>query len=161
MRSPLKVPVFVAALSSLLGFTLPAIAQESRWGSPDEEAVKFIIAAAAKWSDAQCGPQAGLEDFIAEDFQGTFTSGQRYGQAEAVTTDPVKARLSRDCQIGEVRVRFFGDSVAIAYGAENRMRKDRDGKEAKRCQVWTDTWLKRNGRWQIVAAQDTVVVCPD
>ena len=64
-------------------------------------------AAAAKWSDAQCGPQAGLEDFIAEDFQGTFTSGQRYGQAEAVTTDPVKARLSRDCQIGEVRVRFF------------------------------------------------------
>jgi len=119
-----------------------------------------MIAAAAKWSDAQCSPQAGLQDFIADDFQGTFTSGQRYGKAEAVTTDTALASLSRDCQLGEVRVRFFGDSIAIAYGAETRMRKDRDGKEAKRCQVWTDTWLKRNGRWQIVAAQDTVVACP-
>jgi len=22
--------------------------------------------------------------------------------------------------------------------------------------VWTDTWLKRNGRWQIVAAEDLI-----
>jgi len=161
MGSSLKLLLYVVALSFLIGFTSPAVAQESRWGSPDEETVKFMIAAAAKWSDAQCSPQAGLEDFIADDFRGTFTSGQRFGKAEAVTTDPVKARLSRDCQLGEVEVRFFGDSVAIAYGAENRMRKDQDGNEAKRCQVWTDTWLKRNGRWQIVAAQDNVVACPE
>jgi hypothetical protein len=69
-------------------------------------------------------------------------------------------KLSSDCQLGEVRVRFFGDSMAIAYGAENRIRKDNDGKEAKRCQVWTDTWPRRNGRWQIVAAHDTVIPCP-
>jgi hypothetical protein len=50
-------------------------------------------------------------------------------------------------------VRFFGDSIAIAYGAESRIRKAEDGKEARRSQVWTDTWLKRNGQWQIVAAQ--------
>ena len=160
MRLSPKSPAFVIASSFLIGFTSPAVAQESRWGSPDEETVRFMIAAAEKWSDAQCSPQEGLQDFIADDFQGTFTSGQRFGKAEAVTTDPVKARLSRDCQLGEVEVRFFGDSVAIAYGAENRMRKDQDGKEAKRCQVWTDTWLKRNGQWQIIAAQDNVVACP-
>jgi hypothetical protein len=151
----------MVVLPFLLGFTLPAIAQESRWGSPDEETVKFMIAAAAKWSDAQCSPQRGLEEIIADDFQGTFTSGQRFGKAEAVVTDSEKAKLSRDCQIGEVSVRFFGDSVAIAYGAESRMRKSQDGKEAKRCQVWTDTWLKRKGRWQIVAAQDNVVACSE
>jgi len=161
MRSSPTFPVLVVASSLLIGVTPPAVAQESRWGSPDEETVRFMIAAAAKWSEAQCSPQAGLQDFIADDFQGTFTSGQRFGKAEAVTTDPAKARLSRDCQLGEVRVRFFGDAVAVAYGAESRMRKDRDGKEAKRCQVWTDTWLKRNGRWQIVAAQDTVVACSE
>jgi len=160
MRSSSKVLVFVVASSFLIGFASPVVAQESRWGSPDEDTVRFMIAAAAKWSDAQCSPQEGLQDFIADDFQGTFTSGQRFGKAEAVTTDPAKAKLSRDCQLGEVRVRFFGDSVAIAYGAENRMRKDQDGKEAKRCQVWTDTWIKRNGRWQIVASQDNVVACP-
>jgi len=160
MRSRSRVPVFVAAISFLIGCASPAIAQESRWGSPDEEVVRFMIAAAEKWSAAQCSPQEGLQDVIADDFQGTFTSGQRFGKAEAVTTDTAKARLSRDCQIGEVKVRFFGDSLAIAYGAESRMRKDLDGNEAKRCLVWTDTWLKRNARWQIVAAQDTVVACP-
>jgi len=67
--------------------------------------------------------------------------------------------MSRDCQLGEVKVRFFGDAIAIAYGAEHRIDKDSNGKEAKRCQVWTDTWLKRGGKWQIVAAQDTVIPC--
>ena len=159
MRAQSKVTFFVVAMPLLFGLSSPGIAQESRWGSPDEDDVKFMIASADKWSDAQCSPQEGLQDIIADDFQGTFTSGQRFGKIEAITTDPVKASLSRDCQLGEVRVRFFGDSFAIAYGAENRIRKDLEGKEAKRCQIWTDTWLKREGRWQIIASHDTVVAC--
>ena len=154
------IPVFVFALSLLGGSTSPSMAQESRWGAPDEDTVRFIIAAEAKWSSANCSPQPDLKDFIADDFQGTSTNGQRYGKDKAITTDPALAQLSRDCQLGEVKVRFFGGSIAIAYGAESRIRKDKDGQEAKRCQVWTDTWLKRNGRWQIVAAQDTVITCP-
>ena len=68
--------------------------------------------------------------------------------------------VARDCQLGEVKVRFFGDSIAIAYGSESRIRKPEGGNDARRCQVWTDTWLKRNGQWQIVSAQDTVISCP-
>jgi hypothetical protein len=40
------------------------------------------------------------------------------------------------------------------------LRKGKDGKEFLRCLVWTDTWLKRDGKWQIIAAQDVVVECP-
>jgi hypothetical protein len=160
MNSTSMISVFVLALSLLGGFTSPGIAQESRWGLPDEDTVKFIVAVEAKWSSSNCSPQSGLKDVIADDFQGTYTNGQRYGKDEAITTDTALAKLSRDCQLGEVKVRFFGDSIAIVYGAENRMRKDKDGRQAKRCQVWTDTWLKRNGQWQIVAAQDTVIRCP-
>jgi len=160
MKSASIIPVFALALSLLGGSISPGIAQESRWGSPDEDTVRFIIAVEAKWSSSNCSPQPDLKDFIADDFQGTYTNGQRYGKDKAITTDTALAMLSRDCQLGEVKVRFFGDSIAIVYGAENRIRKDKDGKEAKRCQVWTDTWLKRNGRWQIVAAQDTVIPCP-
>jgi len=151
------IPVFGLALSLLGGFTSPSVAQESRWGSPDEDTVKLITAVETKWASSACSPQPGLKDVIADDFQGTSTKGQRYGKEEAITTDTKS--LSRDCQLGEVRVRFFGDSIAIAYGAENRMVRDNDGKETKRCQVWTDTCLKRAGKWQIVAAQDTVVPC--
>src|SRR5436305_14971244 len=97
------------------------------------------------------------QDVFADDFQGTSPTGRRYGKEEAITTDTKS--LSRDCQLGEVKVRFFGDSIAIAYGAENSMIKDNNGKETKSCWVWTDTWLKRAGKWQIVAEQDHLVPC--
>ena len=126
-------------------------------GSADDPTVKFIITIEAKWASSSCSPQPELKDVIADDFQGTATDGHRYGKAEAIATDPKV--VARDCQLGQVKVRFFGDSIAIAYGAENRIRKAAGGKEARRCQVWTDTWLKRNGQWQIVAAQDTIIPC--
>jgi len=157
MKLASVIPIFALALSLLGGFSLPSVAQESRWGSPDEDTVKLITAIEAKWASSACSPQPELKDVIADDFQGTSTKGQRYGKEEAITTDTKS--LSRDCKLGEVKVRFFGDSIALAYGAENRMIKDNNDKETKRCQVWTDTWLKRAGKWQIVAAQDTIVPC--
>ena len=153
-----RTMLFIATISFFGCLTAPSIAQDSRWGSADDPTVKFMIAMEAKWASSSCSPQPDLKAVIADDFQGTATDGHRYSKADAIATDP--NALARDCQLGEVKVRFFGDSIAIAYGAENRIRKAADGKEAKRCQVWTDTWLKRNGQWQIVAAQDTVIPCP-
>jgi hypothetical protein len=151
------IPGCLLALFFLGGFASPSFAQESRWGSPGEETVKFIIAAEAKWANSACSPQPDLKDVIADDFQGTSPSGHRYDKAKAIATDTKS--LSRDCQLGEVKVRFFGDSIAIAYGAESAVSKTKDGKETKRCLIWTDTWLKRAGKWQIVAAQDTDIPC--
>jgi len=117
-----------------------------------------MIAAEAKWANSACGPQPDLKEVIADDFQGTSPSGRRYGKKEAITTD-TKA-IERDCQLGEVKVRFFGDSIALAYGEESAVAKAKDGKEEeKHCLIWTDTWLKRDGKWQIVAAQDTKIPC--
>ena len=139
------------------GFASPGVAQESRWGSSGEETVKFIVAAEAKWANSACSPQPDLKDVIADDFQGTSPSGRRYGKKDAIATDTKS--LSRDCQLGEVKVRFFGDSIALAYGAESAVSRTKDGKETKHCLIWTDTWLRRAGKWQIVAAQDTNIPC--
>src|SRR4030095_9437083 len=149
--------LFIAAISFLGCLTPPGIAQESRWGSPDDPTVKFIIAIEAKWASSACSPQPDLKTVIADDFQGTSPTGRRYGKDEAITTDTKS--LSRDCQLGAGKVKFFGDSIAIACGAESWIDKANDGKDTKRCQVWTDTWLKRAGKWQIVAAPHTIVPC--
>jgi len=150
--------ISASLLLFLGGFASPSFGQESRWGSPGEETVKLIIAAEAKWANSACSPQPDLKEVIADDFQGTSPSGRRYGKKEAITTD-TKA-IERDCQLGEVKVRFFGDSIALAYGEESAVAKAKDGKEEeKHCLIWTDTWLKRDGKWQIVAAQDTKIPC--
>ncbi len=157
MKFASMISVFLLTLLFLGGFASPSVGQESRWGSPGEETVKFIIAAETKWANSACSPQPDLKHVIADDFQGTSPSGRRYGKKDAISTD-LKS-LERDCQLGEVKVRFFGDSIAIAYGAESAVSKGKDGKEAKHCLIWTDTWLKRAGKWQIVAAQDTNIPC--
>ena len=54
------------------------------------------------------------------------------------------------------RVRFYGNTVAMIYGSETSVRKAKDGKEFERTLIWTDTWLKRNGKWQIIAVQDMI-----
>jgi hypothetical protein len=155
MKSTRLLPFFALAVFAVLA--PKGAAQASRWGAPEEDTVKYIIACEDKWSSSSCSPQPDMKLFIAEDFQGTSTSGGSYGKQEAIASDG--KYLARDCHLGEVKVRFFGEAIAIAYGAENRIVRSADGKESKRCQVWTDTWLKRGGKWEIVAAQDTIVPC--
>jgi Calcium/calmodulin dependent protein kinase II association domain len=54
----------------------------------------------------------------------------------------------------EVKVHFFGDAIAILYGTESATHTETDGRKHTVKLTWTDTWQKRNGIWQIVAAQD-------
>jgi hypothetical protein len=95
---------------------------------------------------------------LAEDFQGTGTGGERYNK-ESELRDEKGPHSAHGCALDDARVRFFGEDVAIIYGSEHAVGKDKTHPDAKQCQVWTDTWLKRNGKWQIAAAQDNKVDC--
>jgi hypothetical protein len=50
----------------------------------------------------------------------------------------------------EVKVHFFGDSMAILYGSARAVHTEADGRMHAVNLTWTNTWLKR----QVVAAQD-------
>jgi hypothetical protein len=152
-----RIALFVASVTFLGTVSASSHAQDARWGSADESTVKFMTASESKWANSACGAQSDLKTVIADDFQGTSTNGNRYPKADAVAVEAKPQ--ARDCRLDDIKVRFFGNSIAVAYGAESRMQKGQDGTEAKRCQVWTDTWLQRNGHWQIVSAQDTVIPC--
>ncbi|MGL1627241.1 hypothetical protein ACSTIF_00195, partial [Vibrio parahaemolyticus] len=61
--------------------------------------MKFIMASESKWANSACSKQPDLGTFVADDFQGTSTTGRRYPKADAIADDPVKQ--SRNCQLGE------------------------------------------------------------
>ena len=143
----------IAGVIALVVLATPAQATEARWASPDDPAVKPIMEAARIWSKAGCSAQPELVSFFAEDFQGT-TRGKRYGRDEVNPPG-----TDRDCRLGEVRIRLFSDDTAVAYGNETSQRVGADGKEATHCLVWTDVWMKRDDRWQIIAAHDTSAPC--
>jgi len=59
----------------------------------------------------------------------------------------------------DAKVRFFGSNLAMVYGSETATRNNKVGKPEPRCLTWTDTWLKRRGNWQVIAAQDAYFPC--
>jgi hypothetical protein len=53
--------------------------------------------------------------------------------------------------LNDVVVRFYGDT-AIAQGSDSWIAV----KGEKGRFVWTDVWLKRGGKWQVVASEDLI-----
>jgi hypothetical protein len=128
-----------------------ANAQQGKWAAPSDPTAKSLIDMERQWAEQECTHSAIEQTILADDFQGTTPEGKRYSKSQAVETSPPEAR---QCRLHDAQVHFFGENIAVVYGSESSIRKASDGKEYTRSLVWTDTWLKRNGKWQVVAAQD-------
>jgi len=150
-------------MTTLVVFTITvataAHAQQGRWAAADDATAKFIIDAERQWAEGACTHNKIAEQILADDFQGTSPEGRRYTKSKEVADNQDLSNTAQDCRLLDARVRFFGDSLAMVYGSESSVRKAKDGSEKSRCLIWTDSWLKRSGKWQIIAAQDTQYEC--
>ena len=135
-----------------------AHAQQGHWAVPGDKTAQFMIEMERKWAEGVCANNRVIAELLAEDFQGTSTRGQRYTKAEELR-DEQGPHWAHDCALDDAKVHFFGENVAIIYGSEHAIGKDKAHPDEKVCQVWTDTWLKRQGKWQIVSAHDNRVDC--
>lgn len=124
---------------------------------PDQKDLqKYIVDSERKWAESVVtGDTRTLERIIADDFLGVDPKGSQYNKKQMIagTREAPKYFLSN--HLNQIKVRFYGDTV-IAQGDESRVR--RSGEQRHGRFVWTDTWVKRNGRWQIVAAEDLTVL---
>lgn len=129
----MKQSIYMIAAILLFGMgAAPAQGQTGRWLPPSDPTARLITVVETMWADAACGPQpAALAEAIADDFQGTSTKGERYGKAHA--TDQ---QHNRDCQLQQIHVRLFWNSLAMVYGNESSIAKNPDGKKWKRCLAW-------------------------
>ena len=143
---------------AVTSLSIPARAQQSHWASADDKTAQYIIEMERKWNEGICVDNGVITGLLAEDFQGTSTAGQRFTKADELK-DEKAPHTAHGCGLDGARVRFFGDSIALVYGTEHSVGKDKSHPDAKVCQIWTDTWLKRDGKWQIIASQDNRVEC--
>ena len=133
--------------------------QQGQWAAADSATAKFIVDAERQWAEDACTHNKITEKILANDFQGTSPEGKRYTKSDEVADTADMSKTARDCRLIDAKVRLFGDNLAMVYGSESSVRKTKEGTEKSRCLIWTDTWLKRNGSWQIIAAQDTQIDC--
>ena len=148
---------FALAAGAIL-LVAPVHAQQSHWASPDDKTAKYIIDMERKWAEGVCIDNGVVANLLADDFQGTSPSGARFTKADELK-DEKGTRIAHDCGLDEAKVHFFGDRLSVVYGREHAVGKDSAQPSAKVCQVWTDTWLKRGGTWQIIASHDNREEC--
>ena len=124
----------------------------------EQEVEKYIQAGSRQWAESVAtGRTEDLERIIADDFVGTDPQGRRYNKAKMMENTREAPKYFLSNKIGPVKVTFFGDT-AIAQGEETWIRHRGDPISGRF--VWTDTWMKRNGKWQIIAAQDMTAKLP-
>jgi hypothetical protein len=153
--------VYGLAFASAIAVTLLVVsgsAQQSHWASAGDKTAKYIIEMERKWAEGVCVNNGVVASLLADDFQGTSTQGARFSKGDELK-DEKSVRTAHDCGLDDVKVHFFGDSLALVYGSEHAIGKDKSQPNAEVCQVWTDTWLKRGGAWEIIASHDNRVKC--
>jgi len=156
MRKMHALPLLATFALPLLSISLSA--QQSHWASPEDKTAQYMIDMERKWAEGVCIDNGVVGGLLAADFQGTSTTGSRFTKADELR-DEKAPRTAHDCGLDTAKVRFFGDNLAIVYGSEHATGKDKSQPDAKVCQIWTDTWLKRDGKWQIIASQDNRGPC--
>lgn len=96
-----------------------------------------------------------MATFLADDYQGVAATGEVRNRSRQLE---LAARPSpyTGSRVEYVNFRHFGSTV-LTQGAETHKR--RDGKPDLQL-IWTDIWMFRDGRWQVVASQDSVLRPP-
>src|SRR4029077_9485927 len=106
-----------------------AHAQQSHWAAPDDKTVKFMIDMERKWAEGVCGNNGVISELLADDFQGTSTQGERFNKDDELR-DEKGPRSSHGCALDDAKVHFFGENVAIVYGSEHAIGKDKTDRKS-------------------------------
>ena len=116
-------------------------------------AEQYIIQSEREWAESVAtGDTSVIERILADDFVGVAPNGRSYDKAKMISDTREGSKFFASNHLNDVKIRFYGDT-AVAQGSESWER--RTGERGRF--VWTDTWIRRNGRWQIVAAEDLTV----
>ncbi len=127
-----------------------------RQGYDQEKAKRCIRESESQWAESVAnGDSAAIQRILADDFVGVDPQGGHYDKAKMMSETAEGPKYFVSNHLNGVKIRFYGDT-AIAQGNESWERKNGE----RRRFVWTDTWLRRTGQWQIVAAEDLIALEP-
>jgi hypothetical protein len=119
-----------------------------------EKARQYITESEKQWAEAVAsGDSTVVQKILADDFIGVDTKGFQYNKAHEVHNTPEGPKYFKSNHLNTIKIRFYGD-MAVAQGDEIWVRYS--GQPLTGRFVWTDTWLFRNDKWQIVAAEDLI-----
>ena len=145
-----RVVTLVMLFVTTCGVLLARPAQQTKLSSAEEEVRRLE----RQWLDAyEQNDAEAMERIVGDDFIITFPNG-------AMQTKPqLMSMIKSPRRPGQPRMKFHTDGVqSRAYGDTVILigrvisEYERDGKTVKEQSRYTDTYVRRGGRWQVVAS---------
>jgi uncharacterized protein (TIGR02246 family) len=120
-----------------------------------ENAAEAVRKLERAWLDAYEQHDAkAMDEIVADDFTITFPDGSMQTKAQIIASlksPRPAAGPSVKFHTEQVQARAYGDTVVLVGMVATEI--TRDGKTMSETkQRYTDTYVKRNGRWQVVAS---------
>ena len=117
-----------------------------------KETERYILESERQWAESVAtGDTSAIERILADDFIGVDPQGHLYPKQKMIDETRNAPKYFVSNRLNDVKVRFYR-KTAVAQGSETW--EKRTGERGRF--VWTDTWIRRNRRWQIVAAEDLI-----
>jgi hypothetical protein len=121
---------------------------------PDyKRAEQYIRESEKQWAESVAsGDSSVIEIILANDFLGVDPEGNQYDKPTMVRETATAPQYFLSNHLNDVKIRFY-DNFAIAQGSETWVKRA-DSSTGRF--VWTDTWIYRNNKWEILAAEDLI-----
>lgn len=117
------------------------------------KAEEYIRESERQWAESVASGDTNIiKRIIAEDFVGVSPEGEQYGKAAMIKETGTAPQRFLSNHLNDIKIRFYGN-FAIAQGDETWVK--RAGSSTARF-VWTDTWIFRDNKWEILAAEDLI-----
>jgi ketosteroid isomerase-like protein len=151
MKRILAVAVLVVVATSL-ALGQMADKQEKKGKGGTEQA---LMQMERDWTEAALKKDAAaLDKILADDWVGQGPTGVAT-KAEALADLKSGDNKIESETLGDMKVRVFGDT-AVVTGSDDE-KSSYKGKDTSGHYLWTDVFVKRQGRWQAAASQGTLV----
>jgi ketosteroid isomerase-like protein len=142
--------VLAISLLCLLSLSLAAGQQASKTSSVEEQIKKHE----QNWAQATIKEGASAVDqYEADDIVTTDPSGRVTDKAQDKTDLSSNDLKFQSMELSDMTVHVYGNT-AVAAGT-NTVKGAYKGQDISGKYRFTDTWVKRNGKWQVAASQST------
>jgi len=153
MKQILAVAVLVAAAAA---FALGQMGDEGKTKDKGKASVERVLMQMERdWAEALLKKDVATLDKIVADDWVIQDPGGAGTKAQALAE--IKSGDSKydSYMTGEMKVRVFGDTAIVTSSDDEK--SSYKGKDTSGHYTWTDVFVKRQGRWQAVATQITLI----
>jgi ketosteroid isomerase-like protein len=134
--------------------TTTATAAAATAPAPPEDVEGTITQLEKDWVAAiQKKDTVTLDRILAADFVGTSSTAHKFMKDDAIEDIKDSRYIVDKMALDEVSVNVYGDTAVSFTSQQEKSRYE--GKDTSGHYHFTDTWVKKDGRWQVVASHGT------